>query len=179
MKPEYWNEITDVQTAQSRILSHLPFAPSLDLVRMVSKIVPSGSILDFGCGIGRNFSAFEDFYLTVSGYDLPNMIDLCKTLHKVDLFDNWDEVSTRSYDLIFCCIVLQHIPMGNLMRYLRDFYHMTDKLLVYGRVTNDYFKDTTIRNAVASVGWKIDRILVACPNWENRIEDHEGILWIK
>lgn len=108
------------------------------------------SVLDFGCGIGRNTFGLG-FYApkwTVIGYDNPGMIGLTKEyfimkynrynrLANVSFSENWSSLSGQCFDAIFCCIVLQHIYEQDLASYIQDFKKMTKRLIVFGRRFND------------------------------------------
>ena len=55
----------------------------------------SSRVLDFGCGLGRNFPYLTSFAREVVGFELPPMIERCRTLsdHPVTLLtSDWQEV---------------------------------------------------------------------------------------
>jgi len=174
---DHWTSISDVATAQSRILPDSKFNPSTDLVNVVVNMSIGNRVLDFGCGIGRNINSLQGAGLEVEGYDLPNMISLCQNI-TAPLFSDWDLVRNRTYDFIFACLVLQHIEIGHLYQYLHDFKQMSDRIVVFGRVSND-FSDRLVRDLMMESGWTIERIYCAFPIWEDSHEDHEGMLWKK
>lgn len=109
------------------------------------------SVLDFGCGVGRNIFDFSlkrknwNFY----GYDNKNMLDKAKEYLKVKfnkdlesisnlhLSDNWSELKTKKFDCIYATIVFQHIYENDLNLYLKDIKQMTHRLIVSGRRFND------------------------------------------
>lgn len=108
------------------------------------------TILDFGCGIGRNTFGFSLHYPTWKfvGYDNENMINRCfeyakikypqiESFPSVSFYFNWDEVKLQRFDVIFCHLVLQHVHEKDLRIYLSDFRNMTQKLVVHGRRFND------------------------------------------
>ena len=177
---EYWTDITDINTAKERILPNCPFGPSEHLLEIVRILSLGDRVLDFGCGIGRNITTLKSFGFNVVGYDLPNMIKLCKELvNNIDLFDKWNIVKKYNYDFIFCGLVLQHIPLFALQEYLLDFQTMSKHMIVYGRVSSDHFTDKLVYDVIRESGWSLNRILQAVPCWDNKIEDHEMILWEK
>lgn len=106
-------------------------------------------VLDFGCGIGRNTFGFAKYApaWTVVGYDNENMISRREEYYKLhyDLpmpsnaifSSDWDEVKTQKFDIVFCCLVLQHIYEDALVQYISDFKKMTGRLFVTGRRSND------------------------------------------
>lgn len=102
------------------------------------------SVLDFACGVGRNSYRLQNNFKNVYCYDLPNMIAIMRSTEKfrkdgnyLRVYDNWDNVSWRRFDAIFCCIALQHIYEEELMSYLKDFSRMTKNLYVFTRSYND------------------------------------------
>lgn len=107
------------------------------------------TILDFGCGIGRN-----SFYLAeklknckIVGYDSEDMIsripEFRNLRYKGENFPNlyftskWEELKIKRFDRIICILVLQHIYEKDLTTYISDFKRMTSFLLVHGRRFND------------------------------------------
>ena len=86
-----------------------PFTPYVPTVALPA---PIDRVLDFGCGLGRNFPHLTSIAREVVGFDLPPMIERCRTLgtHAVALLtSDWQEATSRSYDLIVATLVLQHI----------------------------------------------------------------------
>lgn len=118
------------------------------------------SILDFGCGVGRNIFDFSHnfpnwkFY----GYDNPNMINKAneysnirfgkniKQYSNLELFSDWDKLKTIKFDCIYATIVFQHIHEKDLNNYLQDIKQMTHKLIVSGRQFNDDMIDGKYKN---------------------------------
>ena len=107
------------------------------------------SILDFGCGMGRNsFALATKFPLwSVFGYDSEGMIEKTKEFAEIHykgvippnlkFVADWEQLKTRTFDKIMCIIVLQHIMEADLAKYAQDFKSMTKFLLVSGRRFND------------------------------------------
>lgn len=107
------------------------------------------TILDFGCGVGRNSFGFamESNKWTITGYDNDAMLSKIKEfseLHydgkippNLSFTSDWDLVKTKKFDLIICSLVLQHIYEDALIKYIQDFKQMTNKLIVIGRRYND------------------------------------------
>ena len=60
-----------------------PYVPTISLPDSIDRV------LDFGCGLGRNFPYLTSIAREVVGFDLPPMIDRCRTLatHPVDPSD--------------------------------------------------------------------------------------------
>jgi SAM-dependent methyltransferase len=118
------------------------------------------SILDFGCGIGRNIFNFSqqrpnwEFF----GYDNINMISKAKeyvnikfnksaeSFENIKFFNDWDLLKVKKFDCVYATIVFQHIYEKDLNIYLQDIKKMTNKLIVSGRRFNDDFIDDQHKN---------------------------------
>lgn len=118
------------------------------------------SVLDFGCGVGRNIFDFSHnfpnwkFY----GYDNPNMINKANEYSNIrfgkniqqysnlELFSDWDKLKAIKFDCIYATIVFQHINEKDLNNYLQDIKRMTRKLIVSGRRFNDDMIDGKYKN---------------------------------
>ena len=118
------------------------------------------SILDFGCGVGRNIFDFSrnfpnwKFY----GYDNPHMLDKAneysklkfnKTIYdysNIELIRNWEQLKKIKFDCIYATLVFQHIHENDLNLYLQDIKRMTNKLIVSGRRFNDDMVDDKYKN---------------------------------
>ena len=84
-----------------------PFTPYVPTLAMPASVT---TVLDFGCGLGRNFPYLTSIAREVVGFDLPPMIERCRTVgtHPVAcLTSDWPEVLTRRFDLIVATLVLQ------------------------------------------------------------------------
>jgi len=121
------------------------------------------SVLDFGCGIGRNSfgMAYYSDQWTITGYDNISMLEKATEyqiikyntpLLPINLTFNsmWNVLVNNKFDVIFCCLVLQHIYEEDLNQYLSDFKKMTKRLVVSGRRFND-----DVMNGVNKNTWKI------------------------
>jgi len=118
------------------------------------------SILDFGCGVGRNIFDFSQnfpnwkFY----GYDNPHMLDKAneysklkfnKTIYdysNIELIRNWEQLKKIKFDCIYATLVFQHIHENDLNLYLQDIKQMTHRLIVSGRRFNDDIIDGKYKN---------------------------------
>jgi len=115
-----------------------PFTPYVPTVPLPGAI---DRVLDFGCGLGRNFPYLTSIAREVVGFDLPPMIERCRTLSTRPvtlLTSDWQEVSTRGYDLIVATLVLQHVETAACRTYLEDFARLAPVAYVLTRVRSDF-----------------------------------------
>jgi SAM-dependent methyltransferase len=113
-----------------------PYAATLPL--------PAGmtSVLDFGCGLGRNFSYLGTIARRVVGFDLPEMIERAREVvpwrSGLALSSDWDAVRAMPFDLIFASLVLQHIPEDRCREALADFARMAPVTYLLARGAGDF-----------------------------------------
>jgi SAM-dependent methyltransferase len=127
-----------------------PFTPYLPTIPLPSSI---DWVLDFGCGIGRSFPYLKTIARHVAGYDLPPMIERCRSLatESIDfLSGDWNEVAARRFDLIVAALVLQHIEPPICRSYLTDFARLAPAIYVLTRVHDDF--GTNVFDLVAQTG---------------------------
>ena len=126
-----------------------PFTPYRPTIAL-----PSGmrTILDFGCGLGRNFPFLRELGAHVTGFDLPPMIERCRELAPVqadELSSDWASIQSRKFDLIFATLVLQHIEPETCRACFSDFARMAGAVYLLTRVDSDF--DTRVLDDVAAV----------------------------
>ena len=127
-----------------------PFTPYVPTVPLPAPIT---WVLDFGCGIGRNFPYLNSIARHVAGFDLPPMIERCRSLAGESvalLSDDWRDVAHRRFDLIYASLVLQHVEPEACERYLQDFAVMAPHLYVLTRLQSDF--DRNVLGMVADLG---------------------------
>ena len=115
-----------------------PFTPYVPTIELPA---PLDRVLDFGCGVGRNFSYLKKIARHVTGFDLPPMIERCRSLateHVDVLEDDWQHVRASRFDLIFASLVLQHIEPDICSAYLADFAQMVPRVYLLTRLNNDF-----------------------------------------
>lgn len=87
-------------------------------------------VLDYGCGVGRVSQAFAAQGLQVLGLDIaPTMIDRAQSWNQyperctyaVATSPSLSEVPSASYDLVYCALVLQHVPRPVALALLQAF----------------------------------------------------------
>jgi 2-polyprenyl-3-methyl-5-hydroxy-6-metoxy-1,4-benzoquinol methylase len=126
--------------------------PDIWLYDNIGKQSDTLTILDFGCGVGRNTFGMGMHSPTwqVTGYDNDSMLSKRAEFYDIHyttsnsnfkFISDWDFCKTQKFDVIFCCIVLQHIHENALIQYIKDFKNMTSKLIVFGRRFNDDVKN--------------------------------------
>ena len=124
--------------------------PDIWVVKHLESTNPNTTVLDFGCGIGRNTFYFGLSHpnWNVVGYDNKYMISKINDFYKIHynnivfptnvvFSDDWDNLKGKKFDVIFCSLVLQHIYEHALEEYISHFKEMTHKLIVSGRRFND------------------------------------------
>lgn len=141
MRRDDWLSIAreDDDEIRERILTGYkdgkPFTPYVPTVALP----PLGRVLDFGCGLGRNFPFLTRVAREVTGFDLPPMIERCRGLEPsgVVLTADWEALRPSRFDLIFASLVLQHIDPEPARAYLRDFARMSPLTYVLTRTGTD------------------------------------------
>ena len=92
--------------------------------------VPTGKLLDFGCGVGRMTRAFSKFFASCVGIDVSeNMVTLAKrfnTDRPQCEFIVSDGVqlpfASKSFDFVFSVLVLQHLATRKMiLGYIAEF----------------------------------------------------------
>jgi SAM-dependent methyltransferase len=91
---------------------------ALDVARELGRPARFGSALDFGCGVGRLSRALAGRFERCVGVDVsPKMIDAARRLNAdvpnveflVNSRDDLGMLGSRSFDLVYSSIVLQHL----------------------------------------------------------------------
>jgi len=105
------------------------------------------SVLDFGCGVGRNTFYLKDYYKNVTGYDLPTMLrfypDEFKT-QNIKLTSDWESLKKEKFDACLASLVFQHIPKDELEIYLSDLTKMVSNVFLLSRTWQDFDGGNTL-----------------------------------
>ena len=112
-----------------------PYPPTLPLPASIA------SVLDFGCGLGRNFPYLQTIAGRVVGFDLPEMIDRARDAGVgagLVLSSDWNTVRAMTFDLIFASLVLQHLPEDWCRTALADFARMAPVTYLLARGQGDF-----------------------------------------
>jgi cyclopropane fatty-acyl-phospholipid synthase-like methyltransferase len=112
---------------------------------LIAKMFTDISVLDFGCGIGRNSFRLAECGHKVTAYDLPNMIEILGTdprmptyKDELSLTSDWLKVGLEKYDAILASLVIQHLPEDVAEDYLGTLATMSQHLLVHTRAYMDF-----------------------------------------
>jgi SAM-dependent methyltransferase len=142
---DHWLSIarsTDPDDIREHILtgfkSGKPFTPYVPTIAIPA---PVERVLDFGCGVGRTFPFLRTIARHITGFDLPPMIEQCRTLasERADaLVDDWDSTRKSRFDLIVAVLVLQHIEPAACRAYLEDFARMSPAVYLLSRADSDF-----------------------------------------
>jgi SAM-dependent methyltransferase len=127
-----------------------PFTPYVPTLRLPA---PIDRVLDFGCGLGHNFPFLRRAARTVAGFDLPPMIERCRTAasEPIDLLtSDWHCLKAMSFDLIVASLVLQHVEPSPVREFLDDFARMAPAVYLLTRIRTDF--DENILDIVAQTG---------------------------
>ena len=141
---EFWRNLSDTDETLDAILTGykgtvLDMPIYEDVTKFLNK---NGSILDFGCGAGRNLKYLKDTYSQVYGYDFPNMLKIVprETLAKgnVTITSDWDFISRHKYDEVLCSLVLQHIDPDELKTILARLTSCSSRFIIHSRIWVDF-----------------------------------------
>lgn len=123
-------------------------APLLNLIKDWMKLNTGSSILDYGCGLGRNLIPLAAAGHYVYGFDTEAMIQAARpiieaseyTIHLYDDFQNIQHLVNASdpFNLILVSLVAQHMHPDDIRDAFSQFPKMGTSLLVTGRDWNDF-----------------------------------------
>jgi SAM-dependent methyltransferase len=144
---DFWENLNDQDIALDAILTGYVGKPiDMPIYHDVTKhLKHAGSILDFGCGAGRNLNYLKNHYNVVYGYDYPNMLKFVprETLEaeNVYLLDNLDKVLLRNYNEVLFSLVLQHIHPNELRAILSEITSHASRFIIHSRTWVDFTEE--------------------------------------
>lgn len=103
--------------------------------KFLSKVKPGGTILDLGCGTGRDSKAFKEAGYKVVAVDGSS--ELCKLATKligqeVKCFTFEDFEPNEKYDGVWACSSLLHIPKDEIKKVIKKLLpYMNDNCILY------------------------------------------------
>jgi len=132
--------------------------------RFLPLIPEGGSILDAGCGSGRDAKAFTEMGYRVDAFDAsPSLVELANSNNgiqaTIDTFDSYS--SDEDYDGIWACASLLHVPFDKLAETIESLsshlkssgvFYLSFKLGVGERDTGQrIFTDMTLDALTATI----------------------------
>jgi SAM-dependent methyltransferase len=142
---DYWRTIAqqdDASVREAILTGYLDGKPFTPYVPTIELPTPLTRVLDFGCGLGRNFPYLTAIARHVTGYDLPEMVDHCRAALPPDstiaLSADWQSVQSERFDLVFASLVIQHIEPAEARTYLESFAPMAPAVYLLTRGRNDF-----------------------------------------
>lgn len=166
MNYNFWSTVDNLETAKKFIMQpgyeqNGFFGPDFWLKKIDTDEFKT--ILDFGCGVGRNLKVLGRKRSKVYAYDTMNMIQMAKeyltdAVHRRIEFipAPITNLSGRNFDLVYASVTFQHIPEEELRAILSILRVCVNKeLLVFGRgfldegrknvwkIITDYFEPLT------------------------------------
>jgi SAM-dependent methyltransferase len=127
-----------------------PFTPYVPTIALPPRLE---RVLDFGCGVGRNFPYLKSVAGHVTGFDLAPMIARCRQIAQAQadaLSDDWPALRREPFDLVFASLVFQHIEPGATRAYLTDIARMAPAVYLLTRGQSDF--EANIIDLVARLG---------------------------
>jgi CubicO group peptidase (beta-lactamase class C family)/SAM-dependent methyltransferase len=123
--PAGWTRDTFFELGVSEITAVLERLDSLAL-----RVAPHrrATALDFGCGIGRLTQALAAHYGTCTGVDIsPEMVRQAREIasapcvYLVNATNGLQQFADGAFDLVYCSLVLMHMPPELAAGYVREF----------------------------------------------------------
>lgn len=91
--------------------------------RFCVHLKPNTRLLDAGCGSGRDASQFVKMGYRVDAFDVsPEMVRLARARTGIDavVSDFYDYKPDVTYDGIWCCASLLHVPLSSLEKVIQN-----------------------------------------------------------
>lgn len=119
-----WDRVEFFKTGESEI------SQVIEDIRLLGINIPRHKALDFGCGVGRLTQALCQHFEQCCGVDIaPSMIELARQFNKygdrcryyVNESDDLNLFEDGTFDLIYSCLVLQHMEPQYSKNYISEF----------------------------------------------------------
>jgi len=129
-KEHSWNETDFIETGKKEIAEVLECLESENIEFSRSRA------LDFGCGPGRLSLAMSDYFSEVVGVDVAkSMVNIANSLlhekNNVRYVLNQKEwlsiFGNEEFSFVYSNHVLQHIPLGFSLKYIKEFHRILEK----------------------------------------------------
>jgi SAM-dependent methyltransferase len=135
-------------------------------------------VLDFGCGLGRNFPYLVSIASEVVGFDVPEMVEHCARAGTAEpsvlLRADWAALRAERFDLVFASLVLQHVEPNEVRSYLDDFARMTERVYLLTRGRHDFGGSTCA--LIDRRVWEVDAVAIV--RHDERVHQLERVGWL-
>ena len=169
---EYWNEYYSSLTTQNAISEPSNFAISIS-----GQLERNKSILDVGCGNGRDSLHFMNLGLNVTGIDASDKtIEKLRKIQQENKFINFicgdfvnnEEIYSRKYDYIYSRFTLHAITSQQQNEFLKN---TTNILVPNGKI---FIEARTLRDDLYNMGEKLgDNAFIYDGHYRRFIEPEE------
>jgi len=158
-----WEEIAELELddiKEHNVTGYKTGADYIPLHFHLLREATLGKILDFGCGIGRNFSSLFPRCKQLVAYDLPAMMTACRKYcnrkEGMLLTDDWEAVVANRYDLAVAAFVFQHIPYGEACQeMLKRLSKRCTRLYIASRNWADDDRRSVYQDILDSGAWEL------------------------
>jgi ubiquinone/menaquinone biosynthesis C-methylase UbiE len=156
-REEFWRDIKD-----SFVVDNINMGPKRK--KLIAKIVKENnikSVLELGCCSGGNLKAIREVNpdIKIVGFDInEKAIAYAKEVEKIDaefvvgsIYD-LSKFEDKSFDLVFTCAVLVHIPSEKIEDIIKNMKRMSRKF-IFNIESNGKSRVMTVANDVPYAWW--------------------------
>lgn len=137
-------------------------SPALAYVfNSVRDVIPDATVLDFGCGLGRNGGLLKSYFQRVVGYDIPEMVASLKTQGETPYSAVYDDIGTltgaEKISLVYDSVVFQHIVDIVYIKNIVDRLVNTNSVRNFVTIKNAGIPDNQCHliTILSDMGWSI------------------------